>query len=64
MEGSQRHPFTNALDATCAEQIKAIGFASVLTISKDAAPKGKKCHGKGKGKKSAGVAVASVGVSV
>ena len=39
------------------KQTKAIGFASILTIGEDAMPKGKKHHGKGKGKKRAGVAV-------
>ena len=43
---------------------KLIGFASILTISEDAAPKSWKCHGKGKGKKRAGVAVASAGASI
>ena len=57
--GSQSRPYTNALDAACTEQAKAIGFASVLTIGEDAVPKSYKCHGKGKGKKRAGVAAAS-----
>ena len=43
----------------CAE---AIGFASILSIGDDAVPKGYKCHGKGKGKKRAGVTAVSAGV--
>ena len=48
----------------CAKQAEPIGFASILTIGSNAMPKGKKCHGKGKGKKRAGVAAASTGVGV
>ena len=64
VEASRRHLSTNALDAACAKQTKVIGFASILTIDEDASPKGKKHHGKGKGKKRAGVAAVSIGVSV
>ena len=64
MEGSQRCPSVNTLGVACTEQTKAIGFASILTIGKDAAPKGKKRHGKVKGKKRARVATVSVEVGV
>ena len=63
-DGSQRHPSANALDIACAEQAEAIGFASILTIGEDAAPKSQKCHGKGNGKNRAGVAAASIGVGI
>ena len=54
----------NALDAACTEQAKPIWFAGILTIDDDTAPKSKKCHGKGKGKKRAGVAAVSMGAGV
>ena len=62
--GSQSHPSAIALDWACAEQAEAIGFASILTIGEEAVSKAKICHSKGKGKKKAGVAVASSGVDV
>ena len=43
---------------------QTIGFASILTISEDIVPKGKKLHGKGKGKKRAGVAAVSTGAGI
>ena len=64
VDGGQRHASANILDVACEEQAKAIGFASILTIGKDAALKSWKCHGKGKGKNRAGVAVASMGVGI
>ena len=39
-------------------------FASILTFSNDLTSRAKKCYYKGKGKKRAGVAVASVGADV
>ena len=51
------------MDAACAKQAKAIGFASVLTIGDNTEPKSWKHHGKGKGKKKARVAMALVGVA-
>ena len=47
-----------------AKKPETVGFASILSIGDDAVPKSKKCHGKGKGKKRAGVAGASVGVGI
>ena len=52
------------MDVAYAKQNEAMGFASIMTISNEAAPKGKKCQNKGKGKKRAVVAVASVGADV
>ena len=43
---------------------ETIGFASILSIGKDATQKSWKCHIKGKSKKRAGVATVSVGVSI
>ena len=63
-DGSLRCTSANALDMACIKQAKVIGFASILTISEDTAPKRWKHHGKGKGKKRAGVVVASAGASI
>ena len=60
-EAEDISPSTNALDVACTEQNEAIGFASILTIGEDAAPKSKKRHGKGEENKKAGVAAVSVG---
>ena len=57
-------PSTNALDAACTEQAEAIGLASILSIRNDTVLKSKKHHSKGKGKRRAGLAVASIGVGV
>ena len=56
-DGSQSLPSTNALDAACAKQAKAMGLASIMIIGNEAAPKGKKYHYQGKDKKMAGVAL-------
>ena len=64
MDVSQRHPSANALDAACTEQAKAMGFASIMTVGNEPAPKGKKYYNQGKGKKRPRVAVASVGVDL
>ena len=41
-----------------------MGFASVMTIGNEVAPKGKKCSYKGEGKKRAGVAGVPTGVFI
>ena len=50
-DGSQRHPSTNNLDDASTGKAKAVGFASILTVDQEAAPKKKKPHTKGKGNK-------------
>ena len=52
------------MDVAYAEETEAIGFASILTAGDDTELKSKKCHGKGKGKKRAGVAAVSMGAGV
>ena len=64
VDESWRHLSANALDMACTKQAEAIGFACILTIGEDATPNSWKHHGKGNGKKRAGVAVASVGVGI
>ena len=64
VDGSQRCQSANALDMACAEQAKAIGFANILTVGKDAASKNWKCHGKGKCRKRARMAATSVRVGI
>ena len=60
VDGSRKHPSTNALDNFCARQAEAIGFTSILTMDQDATSKRWKHLRKGKGKKRARVAAAGM----
>ena len=62
VDGSRRHPSANALDAACTKQAEAMGFASIITVGREASVKGKKCCYHRKGKKRAGVSAASGGM--
>ena len=64
VDGSEKHPSTNAIDAAYAKHSELMGFASITTISKKTALQGKKCCNKGKSKNGAGVAAVSTGVEV
>ena len=47
----------------CAEQVKSMGFASIMNVSNGAIVQCKKCRNKGKGRKGAGVATLSTGAN-